>query len=106
MRVFLILSCESYHLLTQQIYKNFLNNAMLELDTKLMHKDILKRLNAIKKPQQHLTKKINVARSTFWRISQNKDITMNTFLKLVHWLEHDPSRYIKKRKNENKRSLS
>ena len=73
---------------------------MLELDTKLMHKDILIRLNRIKKPQRHLTKKLNIARSTFWRISKNRDITMNTFLILVYWLEYDPSRYIKKMKNE------
>ena len=67
-----------------------------------MHKDILIRLNKIKKPQNYLTKKLNISRSTFWRLSQNKDITMQNFLILVHWLEYDPIRYIKKQKDENK----
>jgi hypothetical protein len=63
-----------------------------------MHKDILIRLNAIKKPQRYLTEKLKINRSTFWRLSQNKDITMHTFLTLVHWLEKEPNRYIKKQK--------
>lgn len=68
----------------------------MRLDTELMHTDILRRLNAIKKPQCYLAKKLNVARSTFWRLSKGKDITVNTFLILTEWLDNDLERYIKK----------
>lgn len=71
---------------------------MLTLDTKLMHKDILKRLNLIKKPQKHLTEKLNISRSTFWRLQNGKDITMKTFLILVFWLENEPTRYFLNKK--------
>lgn len=78
---------------------------MLELDTKLMHSDILKRLNSIKKPQRYITDKLGISRSTFWRLSTGQDITMETFLTLVNWLEKEPNRYIKKTKNEKKNSI-
>jgi len=68
------------------------------LDTKLMHSDILKRLNEIKKPQRYLTEKLKISRATFWRLSQRKDITVNTFLILAQWLDKDLNRYIKKSK--------
>jgi predicted DNA-binding transcriptional regulator AlpA len=74
---------------------------MLELNTKLMHSDILRRLNTIKKPQKHLTSKLGISRATFWRLSAGKDITMQTFLTLVTWLEKEPTRYIKPKQNEN-----
>lgn len=69
---------------------------MLTLDNKLMHKDILKRLNSIKKPQRHLTEKLGISRATFFRLSKGHDITMHTFLTLANWLEKDLERYIKK----------
>ena len=78
---------------------------MLELDTKLMHSDILKRLNAIKKPQRYITDKLWISRSTFWRLSTGQDITMETFLTLINWLEKEPNRYIKETKNEKKNSI-
>ena len=78
---------------------------MLELDTKLMHSDILKRLNAIKKPQRYITDKLGISRSTFWRLSTGQDITMETFLTLINWLEKEPNRYIKETKNEKKNSI-
>ena len=78
---------------------------MLELDTKLMHSDILKRLNAIKKPQKYLTDKLGISRATFWRLSTGNDITIQTFLKLVTWLEKEPTRYIKTKQNEKKNSI-
>ena len=78
---------------------------MLELDTKLMHSDILKRLNAINKPQRYITDKLGISRSTFWRLSTGQDITMETFLTLITWLEEEPNRYIKETKNEKKNSI-
>ena len=79
---------------------------MLELDTKLMHSDILKRLNAIKKPQRYITDKLGISRSTFWRLSTGQDITIETFLTLINWLEKEPNRYIKETKNEKKNTIS
>ena len=78
---------------------------MLELDTKLMHSDILKRLNAIKKPQRYITDKLGISRSTFWRLSTGQDITIETFLTLINWLEKEPNRYIKETKNEKKNRI-
>ena len=78
---------------------------MLELDTKLMHSDILKRLNAIKKPQRYITDKLGISRSTFWRLSTGQEITMETFLTLITWLEKEPNRYIKETKNEKKNRI-
>lgn len=66
------------------------------LDSKLLHTDILKRLNAIKKPQRHLPQRLGVQRSTLYRLSIGREITMGTFLKLLHWLDEDSNRYIKR----------
>lgn len=71
---------------------------MLILDTKKIHADILKRLNKIKKPQRHLTTKLGVSRATFWRLSQGHELKVNTFLKLVNWLEKDVNDYLKIKK--------
>lgn len=64
------------------------------LDTKKMHFDILKRLNSIKKPQRYLTEKLGVSRATFWRLSQGHEMKVNTFLKLVEWMEGDINDYL------------
>lgn len=70
----------------------------MKFDSQLLHKDILRRLNALKKPQRHLSDtKINISRSTLNRLSQNKPITLETFLKLLDWLDYDANRYIKNR---------
>lgn len=66
----------------------------MKLDTVKMHSDILKRLNSIGRPQRYLTKKLGVSRATFWRLSQGHELKVNTFLKLVEWLEKDINRYI------------
>lgn len=67
----------------------------MKLDTNKMHHDILKRLNQLSRPQRYLTNKLGVSRSTFWRLSQDKDITVKTFLTLVKWLDKPIDRYIK-----------
>lgn len=59
-----------------------------------MHRDILIRLNSINKPQRYLTEKLGISRTTLWRLNLEKDITVETFLKLVQWLERSPERYI------------
>jgi predicted DNA-binding transcriptional regulator AlpA len=68
----------------------------VRINSKKMHRDILIRLNSIKKPQKHLTTKLGIARSTFWRLSKDKEITTNTFLKLVEWLDKGFEEYITK----------
>jgi predicted DNA-binding transcriptional regulator AlpA len=67
----------------------------MTLDTQKMHSDILKRLNAINKPQKHLTEKLGISRATFWRLSKGHEMKVNTFLKLVEWLEQPVTRYLK-----------
>lgn len=76
---------------------------MLELDTKLIHSDILKKLNAMNKSQRYFIEKFNFSKSFFWRLSKGKDISMKTFLTVLNWIEKDPSRYIKQ--NEKKSSI-
>tara|TARA_R110000823_G_scaffold278258_1_gene396695 strand:+ start:2208 stop:2414 length:207 start_codon:yes stop_codon:yes gene_type:complete len=66
----------------------------VRINSKKMHRHILIRLNSIKKPQRHLTEKLGIGRSTFWRLSKDKDITTNTFLKLVEWLDKGFEEYI------------
>jgi hypothetical protein len=66
-------------------------------DTRLIHKDILKKLNAINKPQRYLTEKLNISRATFWRMQQGKRITIDVFLTVLNWLDNEPQRYIYKK---------
>lgn len=68
----------------------------MTLDTQKMHRDILRRLNSINKPQKHLTDKLGISRSTLWRLGQGRDITVSTFLILADWLEKGIYHYIKK----------
>ena len=71
------------------------------LDNNLLHTDILKKLNRLKKPQRHLPKTIKIERSTIYRIGIGKPITMKTFLILLDWLNKDANRYIKKTNNKS-----
>ena len=74
---------------------------MYTIDTKKLHKDILKKLSYVKKPQRHLTEKLNVSRSTFWRLSQGKTIEFETFFILIDWLYKEPNDYIVKLTKKN-----
>ena len=73
---------------------------MYQLNTKKLHTDILKKLNEINKPQRYLPNKIGVSRMVLWRIQNNGEITMKTFLRLLDWLDKEPGRYIKWTKNK------
>lgn len=66
----------------------------LSLNNSKLHREIIKRLNAIKKPQAYLTKRLQISRSTLWRIDQGKTIELQTFLKLVSWLGEDVNNYL------------
>lgn len=66
----------------------------MKLDTVKMHRDILRRLNSINKPQKYLTEKLGVSRATFHRLSKGHEMKVNTFLKLVEWMEKDVNEYL------------
>lgn len=70
------------------------------LNTALMHNDIVRKLYAIEKPQRYLTEKLKISRSTLFRMSRNKELTMTTFLTLITWLDKCPSRYIKPKQSK------
>ena len=69
-------------------------NNNLWINSSLLHTRILQRLNAINKPQRELPKRLKINRSTLFRMSKNKPITMETFLNVVHWLDEDPNKFI------------
>ena len=68
----------------------------IKVNNAKLHKDILKRLNAINKPQRHLPETLGVRRSTLYRISIGRNITLETFFKLVEWLDKDLEEYVLK----------
>lgn len=59
-----------------------------------MHRDIIKRLNDIEKPQDYLAKKLSIGRSTIWRLSHGKEISTTNFFKLITWLDNGIGKYI------------
>ncbi len=66
----------------------------MKLNNQKLFSDVLRKLNRLNKSQRHLPDTIGVKRSTLWRLGRNKTITMETFLKLVTWLEREPGIYI------------
>jgi hypothetical protein len=72
---------------------------MYYIDREKLHKDVLKRLNQLKKPQRYLETKINLSRATLHRLLK-KDVNLdfNTFFKLINWLNEEPETYIKFKK--------
>lgn len=73
----------------------------MTLDTKKMHRDILRRLGSINKPQWYLTEKLNISRFTLHRLGQGKEITVKTMFILIEWLDKDINYYIKHNKNQH-----
>ena len=68
---------------------------VLYLDNEALQQDIVGKLDRLKKPQAYFTERLGLSRSTFWRISQKKEITLSTFFKLVQWLDKDLDTYVK-----------
>lgn len=66
----------------------------MRINHKKMHKDILKRLNAIGKSQDFLSKKLEIGRSTIWRLSKGKEISTTNFFKIIEWLDNGIEEYI------------
>lgn len=73
----------------------------MKLDYKKLHSDILVKLNRINQPQRVAFKKIGIARSILFRISNEKQITLINFLILVDWLEKEANDYIIKPNRPN-----
>lgn len=69
-----------------------LNN--ISLDGKSMHRAILKKLNELDKPQAFLNERIGISRSTILRISKKNEMTMETYFKIIQWLDVDLTEYI------------
>ena len=69
---------------------------MYELDTKKLHRDVLKKLNRLNKPQEHLAKRMGFSRCVIWNLGTKNSINFRNFFKLVYWLEKEPQHYIVK----------
>ena len=66
------------------------------IDYDRLHRDVLKKRYRASMSQNDVVRLINISRATFFRLSKHKELTMETFLKLLTWLETEPNRYIKK----------
>jgi len=66
----------------------------LKVDTIRLHSDILARLNRLGKPQKYLVEKLKISRSVFFRLSVGHEMSLDTFLKLVNWIDRDINDYI------------
>lgn len=81
---------------------------MYYLENDKLHKEILKKLNSIKKPQRFLDNKKSsvISRSTLQRMRTGKPILMETYFKLIEWLEEEPMKFLKyKRENYEKNKI-
>lgn len=65
----------------------------MNFDSDLLYRDVRKKRQRLSMSQNELAKEIDVARSTFFRLSKNKEITMQTFLKLIKWTGKEATRY-------------
>ena len=69
---------------------------MHRLDNEKLYRDILVKLNKVKKSQDYLAAKIKTSRRTIWKVGKGYVIALDTFFKLCHWLDEEPSKYIVK----------
>ncbi len=72
------------------------------LDYEKLHRHILIKLKAIKKPQRYLSEKQGFSRDTVKRLSKGNEIRMITFFKMVDWLEAEPEDYFIFRRRQKK----
>ena len=69
---------------------------MHHLDTDKLYRDIRVKLNKVDKSQDYLAAKIKTSRRTIWKVGKGYVIALDTFFKLCHWLDEEPSKYIVK----------
>ena len=67
----------------------------MKINHQMMHRDIVRRLNSINKPQSHLAKRLEIGRSTIWRLNKGKEISTTNFFKIIAWLDNGIEKYIK-----------
>ena len=61
---------------------------------KLLHTDIIKKLNSLKLSQRSGAKQMGVSRSTINRIYNAKPLLLETYLLITDWLHKDLEKYI------------
>ena len=69
----------------------------LKVDAIRLHSDILARLNRLGKPQRYFSEKLKISRSVLFRLSVGHEMSLDTFLKIVNWLDRDINDYIIKK---------
>jgi len=70
----------------------------LSIDQDKLHRDLLKKLNSLNMTQRQPSERLKISRSTIHRLSRNKTITIDTYLKAILWLDKPASNYIKEEK--------
>lgn len=66
----------------------------MRFDHDLLHRDVKSKMRLSAMSQNEMVENIGVARSTLWRLSKGKDITLETLIKLLEWTKKDINRYI------------
>ena len=75
----------------------------LEFDNLKLHRDVLRKLRSINKPQRYLNKKVGVSRGTVMTLADNRGLRLSTVLKLISWLDADINNYLIRKKNGSKK---
>lgn len=70
----------------------------MTVDYNKMHTDIVRKLNRLNISQRQASEKIGISRATIFRISKQKPILLETYIKITDWLEQGLDYYIKKPK--------
>ncbi|AGO48529.1 hypothetical protein Phi13:2_gp014 [Cellulophaga phage phi13:2] len=72
------------------------------LDFEKLYTDIRVKLNSVNKSLEYLQKKIEIDRKTIYNIRHCKFIRMETFFKIINWLDVGAENYIIKKYIRNK----
>lgn len=71
-----------------------MNSLITYFDQKKLYRDVDKKRKLSYLSERQMLIQMNISRSTYHKFSKNKTITINTFLKILHWSEKDVSNYI------------
>jgi len=72
-----------------------LHTKALCIDQERLHRDLLKKLNKLDLSQSQPGERLKISRATIHRLSKNKPITIDTYLKAILWLDKPANNYIK-----------
>lgn len=70
----------------------------MRVDYEKLHKDIIQKADRENKRQGQAAKEIGVSLSTFQKMNNYPNLRMETFLKIIKWLEKDVSHYVTNKK--------